>query len=110
MAIEGKQEQANMAELGVELGVKVEKGEELQEYILTIFEEVWKIYPRKVNKIRAKRTFLKLLKGVKTREDAKRKGGKIYGAVEKQKRIWDRENTEETFIPHFSSWLNANFE
>jgi len=105
-----KKEQTSMTKLGLELGTEVDKGKELEEYILTIFEEVWKIYPRKVSKVRGKRTFLKLFKGVNTREDAKRKGGKIYGAVEKQKRIWDRENTEETFIPYFSSWLNANFE
>lgn len=81
------------------------------EDINTWFDKVYSIYPRKVSKIQGKNTFTKKLQGME-KEKAHRQALAIYRMLEKQNEIWKDENDGEgrklEYIPHFSSWLNAN--
>lgn len=60
-----------------------------------VFNEFWKLYPRKVGKFQAKKSFLKL---------DKEEHQKIIYAT----KVFAKENeaTEEKFIPHATTWLN----
>ena len=77
------------------------------------FSEIWKIYPRKVNKVLAKKTFIKKIKGM-SYDNAYELAKKIYILLKKQIEAWQNENNGEgrklEHIPHLSTWLSANVE
>ncbi len=61
-----------------------------------MFDELWKLYPRKLNKKYAKKTFDRL-----TLEDQK----KALEALPRHLQEWVGKDLQ--YIPHLSSWLNA---
>ena len=61
------------------------------------FESFWKIYPRKVGKQAAKKSFLKVPKSV---------WPKLIPAVEAQKASYQWQRDGGQFIPHPATWLN----
>ena len=74
-----------------------------------MFNNLWKIYPRKINKVQAQKTFAKKI--------GKLKGEKHWIKVDifisflmNSISLWKKENRKLEMIPHFSSWLNANIE
>lgn len=77
------------------------------------FSKTYEIYPRKVGKVQAKKTFEKKLKHF-NREEAKQIAVRIYNILKKQIELWSKENDYQgrkiEHIPYFSTWLNANFE
>ncbi len=77
------------------------------------FNNIYNIYPRKVNKVQAKKTFANKLVGLE-KEQAHKKAVQIYRMLEKQNAVWETENNGEgrklEHIPHCSSWLNSNVE
>ena len=83
--------------------------EEIDNY----FNNIYNIYPRKVNKVQAKKTFNNKLVGLE-KEQAHKKAVQIYRMLEKQNAVWETENNGEgrklEHIPHFSTWLNSNVE
>lgn len=71
------------------------------------FQKLWSLYPRKVNKIGAKKTFEKLFKGL-NEEQVREKANKVWKL---QKRYVDEckeRNTDMQYIAHYQTWLNAN--
>lgn len=74
---------------------------------LKYFQKLWELYPRKVNKELAKRTFEHKIRGL-NEEDCKEKCRKIYQMQSAQVGVWKEKGTEMQFIPHFSTWLNAS--
>lgn len=68
---------------------------------ITMFNEFWEAYPRKVNKQKALSTFMKL----KPTEEL---FAKIMWALQNQKQSsqWQKDNGQ--FIPHPSTWLNGS--
>jgi hypothetical protein len=62
-----------------------------------MFDEFWKLYPRKVAKRDAQKAFSKL--NVKEQFDA-------IKAIENHIKHWKLRETESQFIPHPSTWLN----
>lgn len=91
---------------------KVEQGtsdDTINEY----FEKTYAIYPRKVSKEQARKTYAHKLVGLDV-EGARKKALTIYKALETQKDIWQKEydgaGRKIEHIPYFSSWLNANVE
>jgi len=64
-----------------------------------LFNQIWAIYPRKVSKAAAKKTFQKL-------EPNEKLFATMIKAIEIQSssRDWTKENGQ--FIPHLSTWLN----
>lgn len=63
------------------------------------FEEVWKVYPRKVAKAEARKAWKQTQKIRPSNET-------LIKAVENQKKhLWDL--TRPAFIPHFSTWLRG---
>lgn len=81
------------------------------ENIDTWFNSTYSIYPRKVSKIQGKNTFVKKLQG-RGHEEAHTLAQQIYQLLERQIEAWEKENEGQgrkiEYIPHFSSWLNAN--
>lgn len=77
------------------------------------FNNIYNIYPRKVNKVQAKKTFTNKLVGLE-KEQAHKKAVQIYRMLEKQNAVWETENDGQgrklEHIPHCSSWLNSNVE
>ena len=63
--------------------------------VIQEFEEVWKIYPRKV----AKKKALSVFKKINLEE---------HSLIKKSVKIFAKKtiNTEEKYSPHFSAWLN----
>jgi len=61
------------------------------------FEIFWAVYPRKIGKALAKKTFIKKKLSYKTLN-------KILLAVEQQKQL--KQWQESKYIPHASTWLN----
>lgn len=59
------------------------------------FNEFWKVYPRKVGKFQAKKSFMKF-------------DEKQYSKINYATKVFAKENesTEEKFIPHPTTWLN----
>lgn len=74
---------------------------------LPMFETLWKIYPRKVNKELAKRTFEHKIRGLGEQE-CKDKCNLIYKAQKMAMARWEEQGTEMQYIPHYSSWLNSS--
>lgn len=77
--------------------------------ISLMFNNLWKIYPRKINKVQAQKTFTKKIGKLKG-EKALDKGRYIYKFLMNSISLWKKENRKLEMIPHFSSWLNANIE
>lgn len=81
--------------------------------ILSWFDKVYDIYPRKVNKIQARKTFADKLSCLE-KTVAHKKAVGIYKLLVKQILVWKNENGGNgramEHIPHFSTWLNANVE
>lgn len=71
------------------------------------FEKLWSIYPRKKNKQLAKKTFEHKIRGLDNQECVD-KCNAIYKAQVISTNEWKTNNTDEQFIPHYSSWLNNN--
>lgn len=71
-----------------------------------MFETLWKLYPRKVNKVLAKKTFEHKVRGL-TEQECKDKCNLIYKAEMRYINQIKESNTEVNYIKHFSSWLNA---
>jgi hypothetical protein len=61
------------------------------------FEQFWQIYPRKVGKLTAKRSWEKL---------SQVNQQKALEAIVEHRKYWVAKGTEWEFIPHASSWLN----
>jgi len=79
--------------------------------IITFFAKTWEMYPRKVNKVQSLKTYGYKLNGL-SEEEAKKNANKIYTTLKKQIEVWGSEGEhgrEFEFMPHFSTWLNANF-
>lgn len=67
-----------------------------------MFDEFWKLYPRKV----AKRDAEKAFKRLKSDEQAS-----AIEALPNHIKYWELKETEKEFIPHPATWLNgARFE
>ena len=61
------------------------------------FEVIWKMYPRKVAKRVAERSWSKLSTGEKNA---------ALEAMSNHLEYWKRSDTQKEFIPHLSTWLN----
>lgn len=71
------------------------------------FETLWKMYPRKVNKELAKRTFEHKIRGL-NEEECKDKCNKIYKAQMIYQNDIKERNVDKFYVLHYSSFLNAN--
>lgn len=70
------------------------------------FDTLWKLYPRKINKILAQKTFEHKFRGL-TEDECKEKANKIYKLEMQYINDIKANNTEMQYIQHFSSFLNA---
>lgn len=61
------------------------------------FEQFWQLYPRKVGKLTAKRSWQKL-----SHENKQ----KALQAIVEHRKYWVAKGTDWEFIPHASTWLN----
>ena len=88
--------------------VKEHKEEEKTEKldIDFFFNKLWSYYPRKINKMLAKKTFEHKIRGL-TEEECKEKCNKIYALIMNRKKQWENETRDLQYIPHFSSFLNS---
>lgn len=73
----------------------------------SMFETLWKLYPRKENKQLAKRTFEHKIRGLEQKECID-KCNAIYKAQTISMNEWKNKYTDIQYIPHYSSWLNNN--
>ena len=71
-----------------------------------MFETLWKLYPRKVNKVLAKKTFEHKVRGL-TEQECKDKCNLIYKAEMRYINQIKENGTDINYVKHFSSWLNA---
>lgn len=79
--------------------------------INTFFDTTWEMYPRKINKVQALKTYGYKLKGL-SEEDGRITANKIFAMLKNQIKAWAAEGEhgrEIEYMPHFSTWLNANF-
>lgn len=74
---------------------------------LPYFETLWKLYPRRINKELAKRSFEHKIRGLNEQE-CKDKCNLIYKAQKQAMNRWEEQGTEMQYIPHYSSWLNSS--
>jgi len=99
--------------LKLEKGKKNEKKRQIVGLDEHAFEVIYKAYPRHVSKEQARKTFLKKAEKLNDWE-LKEFTEKILRAIDYQKEVWGRENNgngrEEQYIPHLSTWLNANIK
>ena len=86
---------------------------ELDRYIMELFDKTWAIYPRKVSKEQAKKTWAKKMKCCKTPQGVRNKAAQIYKLLMSHIAMWRNEHGDDgegarplEYIPHFSSWLN----
>jgi len=61
------------------------------------FDNFWNMYPRKVGRLTAKRSWEKL-----SQENQQ----KALEAIVEHRKYWSAKGTEWEFIPHASTWLN----
>ena len=78
-----------------------------QQYISSLFEKIWAVYPKKVSKEQAKKTWQKKLISCKDNDQVLLKAKKIAALLTNHKQSWKVEKRELSYIPHFSSWLNS---
>ena len=71
------------------------------------FETLWKMYPRKINKQLAKKTFEHKIRGL-TDEECRTKCNYIYKLQIKYIHECEVSDRDLQYIQHFSSFLNAN--
>lgn len=71
------------------------------------FDKLWSLYPRKVNKELAKKTFEHKMRGL-TEEEVKEKANKIYILQQRYIKECNDNNRDLQYISHYSSFLNAN--
>lgn len=62
------------------------------------FEELWKVYPKKVGKGAARKSFAKTIRAVDFET--------FFAGLERALRGWEKAKTEAQFIPQLSTWLN----
>lgn len=74
-----------------------------------MFEKLWSIYPRKVAKAQAVKTFAKKVKG-KTNDEIKDFCNKVWRKIKVRAAFWEEHETDKAYICHFSSFLNNEFE
>lgn len=86
---------------------------ELDRYVMELFDKTWAIYPRKVSKEQAKKTWVKKMKCCKTPQGVRNKAAQIYKLLMSHIAMWRNEHGDDgdgarplEYIPHFSSWLN----
>ena len=73
---------------------------------LPMFETLWKLYPRKVNKVLAKKTFEHKVRGL-TEQECKDKCNLIYKMQIMRVKQWENEGRELQYYPHYSTLLNS---
>ena len=71
-----------------------------------MFETLWKLYPRKVSKVLAKKTFEHKVRGL-TEQECKDKCNLIYKMQTMRVKQWENEGRELQYYPHYSSLLNS---
>ena len=71
-----------------------------------MFETLWKLYPRKVNKVLAKRTFEHKIRGL-SEEECREKCNLIYKLQMTRQKQWKEEGREMQYYPHYSTLLNS---
>lgn len=71
----------------------------------TMFETLWKLYPKKINKVLAKRTFEHKVRGL-TEQECKDKCNQIYKVQLLRQKQWETEGRELQYICHYSTFLN----
>ena len=69
-------------------------------------DQFWKNYPRHVDKKRAREAFMRVLSKAKNPEEQRQ--WVIYMGIRLARYIHDVRDTEEKYIKHPSTWLNAN--
>lgn len=74
-----------------------------------MFEKLWAIYPRKVAKAQAVKTFAKKVKG-KSTDELKDFCNKVWRRIKVRTAFWEEHETEKEYIPHLSTLLNQEFE
>jgi len=79
---------------------------ELNALKANLFEEFWKEYPRKVSKKTALKAYLKAVSG-KVEQIVKDKAKTVLQGLQTAKTVWQAEKKDIQYIPHASSWLNA---
>lgn len=72
------------------------------------FEKIWAIYPRKVAKAAAFKTFAKAIKGIKP-ENMDRFCSAMYNSIIRRIKWWDDHDTEIQYIPYLSTYINKNY-
>lgn len=88
---------------------KGEKAETAEQEWRPMFEKLWSIYPRKVAKAQAVKTFAKKVKG-KTNDEIKDFCNKVWRKIKVRTAFWEEHETDKAYICHFSSFLNNEFE
>lgn len=73
---------------------------------LPYFETLWKLYPRRINKELAKRSFEHKIRGLNEQE-CKDKCNLIYKAQRRYQSQIEQNGTPQEFVKHYASWLNA---
>ena len=83
------------------------------ETINEYFDKTYAIYPRKVSKEQARKTYEHKLCGLE-QESARKLANYIYINLQKQLDIWKAENDnkgrEQEYMPYMSTWLNDNVQ
>lgn len=70
------------------------------------FEILWKMYPRKIGKQIAIKQYEKKIRGL-NEEEVKAISNQLYLKIKNRLTYWKENNTEINFIPHFSTFINA---
>jgi len=83
---------------------------ELNKYLLEIFDKMWDIYPKKEDEVRSRKKFLSVMKGVKTKDEAREKGGRIFRDLHKYVMRNKNRKTEDTYIKVLANWIADNFD
>lgn len=89
--------------------VKGKKAPHYAECAGACFEKLWQTYPRKVAKQNAKKMYMRKIRNLND-EEVKAVSREIYRRVLIRKQYWEEHETEQQFIPHFATFLNAEFE
>lgn len=89
--------------------VKSKKAPNYAECAGACFEKLWQTYPRKVAKQNAKKMYMRKIRNLND-EEVKAVSREIYRRVLICKQYWEEHETEQQFIPHFATFLNAEFE
>ena len=73
-----------------------------------MFEKLWVIYPRKVAKAQAVKTFEKKIKG-KNADEVKDFCNKLWRKIKVRTAYWEEHETEKQYIPYLSTLINQEF-